>query len=41
MITVRRIPRATRAAPLLAFPLLLACNPEELTCTLAGDLRKV
>lgn len=32
------IPRATRTAPLLALPLLLACNPEELTCTLAGDL---
>jgi hypothetical protein len=36
----RRLLRATRAThttPLLAL-LLLACNPEELTCTLRGDL---
>ena len=32
------LPRLRHTAPLLALPLLLACNPEELTCTLAGDL---
>jgi hypothetical protein len=38
MPSIPRLRRATHAALLLTLPLLLACNPEELTCTLAGDL---
>jgi hypothetical protein len=38
MPRVSRLRRATHAALLLASLLLLACHPEELTGTLAGDL---